>query len=134
MSLLTKPDFDSIAQERAYYAAKADGFRHALETQVTTLKTNATASAKRSLLWGGAYVACVGVARALLGTQTHVVETTDGPTKLRQKESLLASAAKGAMLLGAGVVAARAARQYLAQRTDNAHAHPESLEPDTTEL
>ena len=128
------PRFQSLEEERAYYTAEAERYKTSLHQQVLNVQQDTVATAKKSLLWGGAYALCFGIARTLLGTHKHTVNTPDGPASLKEKESLLASAAKGAALLGLGVVAARAAQQYLAHRTATPHAQDPSLEPDTTEL
>jgi hypothetical protein len=129
-----KPVFDSLEAERAYYTLRAEQFKNQLNQQVYDLQADTAATAKKGLFWGGAYLLAFGVARTLFGTHKHVVDTPEGPKRVAEKESLVASALKGAALLGAGVLATNVARRVVEQRQNTRYEQDPSLEPDTTEL
>jgi hypothetical protein len=126
--------FDSLEEERAYYLAQAEAFKGRLNQQVYNLQTDTVATARRGIAWSGAYLLCFGLARTLLGTRKHVVDTPEGAIRVAEKESVLASAIKGAALLGLGVAATHAAKYYLAQRHATIHEQDPRLEQDPTEL
>lgn len=127
------PMFDSLEEERAYYARQAEEYKNRLNRQVSDLKADTAATVRKGVRWGGAYLACYGIVRALSGTKKHVVDTPKGPLRVSEKESVLWSAVKGAALLGLGVVAQKAARSYIAQ-SQATHEQKPGLDPDTSEL
>jgi hypothetical protein len=129
-----KPVFDSLEDERAYYFSQAERFKTQLNQQVHILQEDTTASVKRAVTWGGSYLLCYGIARTLLGTHKHTVHTPEGPVRLSEKESVMASAVKGAVLLGLGVFATNVARRVIAKRLALHHEQDPSLEQDPTEL
>ena len=125
--------FDSLEEERAYYAQKAEQYKTRLNQQVTDLKADTTARVRKGALWGGAFLGCVGLVRVLSGTKKRIEHTDQGPLLVRERESLLWTAAKGAALLGLGVVAMNAVQVYMDQQA-TAHEQDPGLEPDSTEL
>lgn len=127
------PMFDSLEEERAYYARQADTYKNRLNQQVSDLKADTAATVRKGVRWGGAYLACYGLMRAFSGSKKHIVDTPKGPVRLTERESVLWTAVKGAALLGLGVVAQKAAQAYIA-RSQATHDQEPGLDPDTPEL
>ena len=127
-----EPMFDSLEEERAYHASKAEQFKNRLNQQVSDIKADTTAKVKTGLIWGGAFLACYGVMRLLSSTKKHIVDSTHGPMRVSEKESVLWTAAKGAALLGLGYVAKDSLLAMLDKHTAD-EPNPD-LGDDTTEL
>lgn len=127
------PMFDSLEEERAYYARQAEAYKTRLNQQVSELKADTAATLRKGAGWGGAYLACYSIMRALGGSTKHIVDTPKGPIRVTEKESVLWTAVKGAALLGLGVVAQKAAKAYIA-RSQATHEQEPGLDPDTPEL
>jgi hypothetical protein len=132
-TILPTYTFDSLEEERAYFARQAELYKTRLNKQVNVIQHNTAAKAKRSLLWGGSYILCYSLARNLFGTHKVTVSTPKGPVRIKETESFWASAVKGAAMLGVGVLATRAVRTF-AKGQPQPHAQNRSLEYDSTAL
>lgn len=110
--------FSSLEEERAFYARKAEQFKTRLTTQVDEFKHEYGDKARKGVVIGGAVLASTILMRVLTGSKNKWVESDHGPVKIRKKESILWSLAKGAALVGIGYLAKDRIIEYISQNTD----------------
>jgi hypothetical protein len=122
------PMFDSLEEERAFHARKAEDFKSRLNSQVTELKTTATNKARTGAIWGGAFLASFVLLRGLTGSRKRWVESPAGPFQIKGKESVVVSLLKASALVGAVYLSKDKIAPLLAKKHASDEKHPASTD------
>ena len=111
----------SIEDRKAILQQKQENYLSALQDQVGELKLNFADNSRKVVSIGGGLLVSTLFVRALTGSTKQWVNTTDGPQKIKTKESFVFSLLKGAILMG-GFYLAKNGINSLAQKAANATA------------
>lgn len=124
----------SLEDRKAILQQKQNEYLTALQDQVGELKSNFAENSRKVVSVGGGLLVSTLFVRALTGSSKQWVNTTDGPQKIKTKESFVFSLLKGAILMGGFYLAknginnlAKKAANATASADDSSNSEPESF-------